>query len=120
MNLQPSNILYVYNSEDEDSVLLSNEYASLRQIPESNMLGIDTLTKSILNDRKQFEKELEKPIVQRIEAMGGFGSPIRSCILGFRIPSGYKSENGIISSCSALSCSFLGKKKPFNNKFNFF
>ena len=58
MNLQPSNILYVYNSEDEDSVLLSNEYASLRQIPESNMLGIDNLTKSILNDRKQFDLEL--------------------------------------------------------------
>ena len=45
MILNPQNIIYVYNSGDEDSVRLAQEYALIRQVPSSNLLGLDVFTK---------------------------------------------------------------------------
>ena len=64
MILNPQNIIYVYNSGDEDSVRLAQEYALIRQVPSINLLGLDVFTKSVLDSREEFETQLENPIKQ--------------------------------------------------------
>ena len=115
MILNPQNIIYVYNSGDEDSVRLAQEYALIRQVPSSNLLGLDVFTKSVLDSREEFETQLENPIKQAIDSLGGFGRTIFSCVLGYRIPAGYYSEHGVISSCSAIAAMYLGDKDPVYN-----
>lgn len=115
MKIYPQNILYVYNSSDDDSLKLAQEYSFIRQVPGSNLLGLDTFTKSVFSNRKEFEEELMAPIKNSINLMGGLGNIIKACVLGYRIPSGYYSEFGTISSCSAISCMFLNAETPINN-----
>ena len=73
MSLKSNNIIYVYNSGDEDSVKLAEEFAYMRQVPTSNMLGVDTFTTSILESRAQFVDQILNPLKEKIESLGGFG-----------------------------------------------
>lgn len=115
MSLKSNNIIYVYNSGDEDSVKLAEEFAYMRQVPTSNMLGVDTFTTSILESRTQFVDQILNPLKEKIESLGGFGELVQGCVLGYRIPAGYNSEYGVISSCSAVSAMFLSDGVPIYN-----
>ena len=115
MTLNSQNILYVYNSGDDDSLRVAQEYALIRQIPGVNLFGIDTSTVSVLDDRDEFVAQLESPIRDKIEDLGGFGTTIQACILGYRIPAGYNSDTGVVSSCSAIASMYIGSNIPFYN-----
>lgn len=115
MSIDFSKLLYVYNLGDELSLKLAQEYCTIRQIPSANMLGIDTFTKSIFSSRSEFEEEILNKIIDKISLLGGFPQAIHACVLGFRIPSGYKSEFGTISCCSALSGYYANIFSPSHN-----
>lgn len=115
MTIDPNKILYVYNSGETFSHQLALSYSAIRQIPNQNVFGIDTFTKSLFSSRSEFESELLYPILSKIESLGGFPEGISACVLGFRIPSGYTSEYGSISCCGALSGHYLGIKEPSFN-----
>lgn len=115
MSIDFSKLLYVYNSGDELSLKLAQEYCTIRQIPSANMLGIDTFTKSIFSSRSEFEEEILNKIIDKISLLGGFPQAIHACVLGFRIPSGYSSEFGTISCCSALSGYYANIFSPSYN-----
>ena len=115
MTLKSNNIIYVYNSGDEDSIKLAEEFAYMRQVPTSNMLGVDTFTTSILHNRDVFVEQILNPLKEKINSLGGFGELVQGCVLGYRIPSGYISEYGVISSCSAVSSMFLSDGLPVYN-----
>lgn len=115
MTIDPNKILYVYNSGEDTSYQLALSYSATRQIPSQNIFGIDTLTASLFSSRSEFESELLNPIISKIESLGGFPDGINTCVLGFRIPSGYISEYGSTSCCGALSGHYLGIKEPREN-----
>jgi uncharacterized protein (TIGR03790 family) len=115
MTIKPNEIIYVYNSGDENSLRAAQEYSLMRQVPADQLLGLDVFTSSILDNRQEFEDQILNPIKNAIESLGGFNKKIKACILGFRVPAGYNSEHGVISSCSALAAMYTGSKGPVYN-----
>lgn len=115
MTIESNKILYIYNTNDEYSQQLAIEYSVIRQVPGINLLGLDVITSNLFPSRMDFEEKLLIPIVDKINSLGSFPETIHACVLGYRIPAGYRDGDNIISCCSAIAAGFLGKDAPCRN-----
>lgn len=115
MTIDSNKILYVYNINDEYSQQLAVEYSVIRQVPGINLLGLDVITSSLFSSRSEFERVLLNPIINKINSLGSFPETIHACVLGYRVPAGYRVDDYVVSCCSAISAAFLGKNSVCYN-----
>jgi hypothetical protein len=105
MSLDPTNAIYVYNENNQDSYELAIQYATLYNLNDYQLVPVNCSDNEILDNYSVFQSEVETPIKLAILNLQSiYSMNVWVIVLGFNVPGGFYNENlEIISSTSRIS-----------------
>ncbi|HEX7655068.1 MAG TPA: TIGR03790 family protein, partial [Verrucomicrobiae bacterium] len=62
-------VILVYNTAVPDSRAVADHYAAVRQVPAAQIFGFNLTTNEVMT-REDFQKQLQKPLVDKLESAG--------------------------------------------------
>jgi len=115
--ITPERVVFVYNTNDADSLEVAQYYRDKRSIPNDNLIGLaitvptqgatGTTCETVILDETDYLSQIETPLLAALESLGSDFStdgtnPIWVIILGFGIPLAYNDGGEIIAIASRL------------------
>ncbi|MBI4662676.1 MAG: TIGR03790 family protein [Verrucomicrobia bacterium] len=70
---QGDSVIVVYNANAAESKRLAEYYAARREVPANQLLGLDLPTSEAMT-RREYQKKLQQPILERFERLMGLGA----------------------------------------------
>ena len=115
--ITPERVVFVYNTNDADSLEVAQYYRDKRSIPNDNLIGLaitvptqgatGTTCETVILDETDYLSQIETPLLAALESLGSDFStdgtnPIWVIILGFKIPLAYDDNGETIAVASRL------------------
>ena len=110
------NVLFVYNSNNADSLALATYYSAKRGVPAGQLLGVNCTSTEVLANYAAFQVQVETPLLAALAALSG----VYIIVLGYDVPGGFYDGVDVVSSVSRISNILTPYLSSDKNKANFF
>lgn len=103
MAFDKANVVVVYRENDDDSLDFANQYKSLRDLDEDQLIALPCSNIEILDNYAEFQSEIETPLLSALNSSPVSNYNVWAIVVAPHVPGGFRDGSDVISTTSRLS-----------------